>query len=71
MKRAKRNTVSTIAGTAVHAHRRDAEGTAVAEFRRPCGVAVDRDGNFIVTDNHSITPKGHVSTLAGTADKGY
>jgi DNA-binding beta-propeller fold protein YncE len=72
MKRTKPNTVSTIAGIGIYKHYGDR--TAVAEFRRPCGVAVDGDGNVFVTDNHSIrsiTAQGRVYTLAGTDEVGY
>jgi DNA-binding beta-propeller fold protein YncE len=66
--------VSTLAGTGEKG-RRDGEGI-VAQFKSPCGVAVDGDGNVIVADtcNHSIrkiTPQGQVSTLAGTGEEGH
>jgi DNA-binding beta-propeller fold protein YncE len=66
--------VSTLAGSGEEGHR-DGEGT-VAQFDRPCGVAVDGGGNVIVadTDNHRIrmiSPQGHVSTLAGTSETGH
>jgi DNA-binding beta-propeller fold protein YncE len=69
------DTVSTIAGSCASAHR-DGEGTAVADLQWPRGVAVDGDRNVIVADkfNHrirKITPQGHVSTLAGTGEKGF
>jgi streptogramin lyase len=67
-------TVSTLAGTGEEGHK-DGEGT-VARFNQPYGVVVDGDGNIIVADMHNhcirkITPKGHVSTLAGTDKKGH
>ena len=63
--------VSTVAGAAAVFGSSDGAGTA-ALFRSPRGVAVNRDGNFIVADtnNHTIrqiTPSGIVTTLAGTA----
>jgi DNA-binding beta-propeller fold protein YncE len=66
--------VSTLAGTGEWGHR-DGEAN-VAQFNYPRGVAVDEDGNVMVADkgNHrirKITPQGHVSTLAGTGEKGY
>jgi DNA-binding beta-propeller fold protein YncE len=71
--------VSTLAGgtgsNPQEGCHRDGEGT-IARFNHPMGVAVDGDGNIIVADtnNHRIrriTPRGHVSTLAGTGCKGY
>jgi hypothetical protein len=38
--------VSTLAGTGVKG-RQDGEGTVVAQFNTPCGVAVDGDGTFL------------------------
>jgi len=66
--------VSTLAGTGKQGYR-DGEGT-VAQFYLPCGVAVDGDGNVIVGDTmnnciRKITPQGHVSTLAGTGERGH
>jgi hypothetical protein len=66
--------VSTLAGTGEEGHQ-DGEGT-VAQFDFPRGIAVDGDGNVIVTDKDNnrirkITPQGHVSTLAGTGEKGH
>jgi streptogramin lyase len=66
--------VSTLAGSGERGHR-DGEGI-VAQFYYPFGVAVDGDGNVIVTDwyNHrirKITPQGHVSTLAGNGIRGH
>lgn len=64
----------TLAGTG-EKDQRDGEGT-VAEFIMPHGLAVDGDGNIIVADSrnhriHKIRPQGHVSTLAGTGEKGH
>jgi DNA-binding beta-propeller fold protein YncE len=67
--------VSTLAGNGEEGWR-DGEGTGVAQFNCPGGVAMDRDGNVIVADrfNHrirKITPQGNVSTLAGNGEKGH
>jgi DNA-binding beta-propeller fold protein YncE len=47
-----------------------------AQFSRPWGMAVDKNGNVLVADpgNHCIrriTPLGQVSTLAGSGREGY
>lgn len=49
---------------------------AVAQFRRPQGLALDTDGTLYVadTDNHAIrkvSPHGEVSTLAGGQGAGF
>ena len=49
---------------------------AAAQFNCPSGIAVDGEGNIIVTDqgNHrvrKITPDGTVSTLAGSGSQGF
>jgi sugar lactone lactonase YvrE len=62
--------VTTLAGSGAPG---GANGTgSVASFNIPRGIAADSAGNFYVTDlgNNTIrkiTPKGDVSTLAGTA----
>jgi DNA-binding beta-propeller fold protein YncE len=66
--------VSTLAGTGSEGYQ-DGEGT-IAQFDYPMGVAVDGDGNVIVTDEETygirkITPQGHVSTLASTGKTGH
>ena len=59
-------TVSTLAGSGI-AGVEDGVGTA-AQFNHPRGVAVDGEGNMIITDFgnqrlRKITPDGTVSTL--------
>ena len=59
-------------GSAGHA---DGNGTQ-ASFHHPTGVAVDGDGNIIVSDHCShrirkISPDGSVSTLAGSGSAGH
>lgn len=67
-------TVSTFVGTGVAGY---ANGNpAVAQFRRPQGIAIDQQGNIYVadTDNHSIrkiTAAGSVTTLAGNGQSGF
>ncbi|MDQ3280948.1 MAG: IPT/TIG domain-containing protein [Acidobacteriota bacterium] len=66
--------VTTLAGDGKPA---DTDGTGSgASFKRPCGVAIDEQGNVYVadTDNHKIrkvTPSGVVTTFAGTGGVGY
>jgi hypothetical protein len=66
--------VSTLAGSGSEGFA-DGAGTA-AQFSHPIGVAVDGEGNIIITDffNHrvrKITPDGTVSTLAGSGSEGF
>ncbi|HTE29231.1 MAG TPA: IPT/TIG domain-containing protein [Chryseolinea sp.] len=66
--------VSTLAGTG-EIGLIDGAGTA-AKFYAPSGIAVDADGNVLVTDFQNcrirkITPAGVVSTLAGSDPFGY
>jgi len=61
--------VTTLAGSAANG---SADGAgAAARFFYPCGVAVDRAGNFVVSDTENLTIRkvtadGVVTTLAGT-----
>lgn len=62
--------VSTLAGQPRFSGAADGSA-ASAQFNRPCGLAVDRQGNLFVADswNHTvrkITPQGQVTTLAGS-----
>jgi glucose/arabinose dehydrogenase len=67
-------TVSTLAGSRSYGF---ADGAgAAAQFNCPCDVAVDGEGNIIITDYgndrvRKITPDGTVSTLAGSGSAGF
>jgi len=67
--------VTTLAGDGTPAFK-DAPTGPAAEFNFPRGVMVDRSRNVYVADYSNnrirkITPKGVVSTLAGTGEEGY
>lgn len=62
--------VSTLAGQPRFPGTADGSGTS-AQFNRPSGLAVDRQGNLFVADSWNytirmITPLGQVTTLAGS-----
>jgi len=52
----------------------DGDG-GMAQFDFPCGIALDSDGNLLVSEfNHAIrkvTPFGKVTTLAGNGEPGF
>ena len=72
-------TVTTLAGDGTAGYR-DGAG-AQAQFDFPFGIAVDGDGNVLVTEDgdrrnfghrvRMVTPTGATSTLAGSGEMGY
>lgn len=62
--------VTTFAGSAQHRGSRDGTGVD-AEFYHPHGIAMDGDGNLLVTDSHAIrkvvVSTRVVTTIAGSA----
>ncbi|HEY4287235.1 MAG TPA: IPT/TIG domain-containing protein [Puia sp.] len=66
--------ITTYAGAGTSGY---LDGAAdIAQFKAPEGVAMDKLGNIIVADRDNnvirkITPRGEVSTIAGTGTAGY
>ena len=64
--------VSTLAGNG-EAGFADGQGAA-ARFNKPAGLARDKDGSILVSDNNAVrrvTMEGAVSTVAGNGEAGY
>jgi sugar lactone lactonase YvrE len=67
--------VTTIAGDGVAGYA-DSTNPLSAEFMDPSGIALDAAGNLYIADANNerirkMTPAGVVSTLAGSATRGY
>jgi sugar lactone lactonase YvrE len=68
--------INTIAGNGIHGFSGDSGPAASAQLSKPCGVAVDAEGNLFIADmdNHRIrkvTPGGVISTVAGNGLRGF
>jgi len=73
--------VSTLAGSGPADYENEGGGFADSEgqnalFNFPSGIAIDATGNLYVADTHNhrirkVTPKGEVSTFAGSGKTGY
>src|SRR5271154_917342 len=66
-------TISTVAGTT---RLLDGGSATSAPLREPISVAVDSSGNLYIADEadnriRKVTPKGIISTYAGTGVPGY
>jgi len=63
--------VSTFAGSGIEG---DLDGVNLhAQFNYPRGIAIDALGNIYVSDEHrirKISPRGSVSTIAGSSERG-
>jgi trimeric autotransporter adhesin len=69
-------TISTIAGTGSVGYTGDGGAATAATLNHPYGIAIDRNGNILVSEkyNHTvrkITTTGIISTLAGHGLEGY
>lgn len=71
-----RGIITTIAGTGTYGFSGDGGPATAAQLAAPLGVAVDRDGNILVSDtaNHCIRridTAGIITTIAGTGVRGF
>jgi len=68
--------ITTIAGTGRRGFSGDGGLATNAEIASPCGLAIDRDGSVLFTDNgnarvRKIGPDGRITTIAGDGQWGY
>lgn len=66
--------ISTIAGTGICGYSGDGGPAKSAQISDSFGIALDRDGNLLITDGsriRQITPSGIISTVAGNGTFGY
>lgn len=70
------NTITTFAGSGSYGYSGDGGSAVQAALGHPNGVAACPDGNIYIADSDNnrirkVTPKGVISTVAGTGQIGY
>ena len=68
--------ITTVAGNGTEGYSGDGGAATNAELYNPTGVAMDRIGNLIISDNgnqriRKVTTNGIINTVAGTGYVGY
>jgi len=68
--------ISVYAGSPIPGYSGDGGPATAAQMNYPCGIAFDRHGNLYIGDVYNyairkVTPRGTISTVAGTGTEGY